>query len=94
MNTKVTTLAALVASVLVSNVHEVAAQTSPPPSTATRQATTTPAQTSVPTPARRPRQPRRLAKQPRSDGQENEGRKAESRYQGQIASKLPGQVSD
>jgi hypothetical protein len=49
MNTKVTTLAALVASVLVSNVHEVAAQTSQPPSaTATRPATTTPEQTSVP----------------------------------------------
>ena len=46
MDTKVTTLAALVASVLVSNVHEVAAQASPPPSTATRPAT--PAQTSVP----------------------------------------------
>ena len=37
MNTKVTTLAALVSSVLVSNVQEVAAQTNPPPSaTATR----------------------------------------------------------
>lgn len=47
MNTKVTTLAALVASVLVSNVHEVAAQTSPPPCTATRPATTRPPQTSV-----------------------------------------------
>ena len=47
MNTKVTTLPALVANVLVSSVHEVAAQTSPPPSTATRPATTTPAQTSV-----------------------------------------------
>jgi hypothetical protein len=46
MDTKVTVLAALVASVLVSNVHEVAAQTSPPPTTATRPAT--PAQTSVP----------------------------------------------
>jgi hypothetical protein len=48
MDTKVTTLAALVASVLVLNVHEVAAQNSPPPSTATRPATTAPAQTSVP----------------------------------------------
>jgi hypothetical protein len=49
MNTKVTTLAVLVASVLVSNVQEVAAQTNPPPSaTATRPATTTPGQTSVP----------------------------------------------
>jgi hypothetical protein len=48
MDTQVTALAALIASVLVSNVHEVAAQTSPPPSTATRQATTLPAQTSVP----------------------------------------------
>jgi hypothetical protein len=49
MNTKVTTLAALVSSVLVSNVQEVAAQTNPPPSaTATRPAKTPPAQTSVP----------------------------------------------
>ena len=49
MDTKMTTLAALVASVLVSNVHEVAAQTSAPPAaTATRPATTPPAQTSVP----------------------------------------------
>ena len=48
MNTKVTTLAALVSGVLLSNVQEVAAQASPPPSTATRPATTTPAQTSVP----------------------------------------------
>jgi hypothetical protein len=46
MDTKVTMLAALVASVLVPNVHEVAAQTSPPPTTATRPAT--PGQTSVP----------------------------------------------
>ena len=49
MNTKVTTLAVLVTSVLVSNVHEVAAQTNPPPSaTATRPATPPPGQTSVP----------------------------------------------
>ena len=48
MITKVTTLAVLVASVLVSNVQEVAAQTNPPPATATRPATTSPAQTSVP----------------------------------------------
>jgi hypothetical protein len=44
MDTKVTTLAALVASVLIWNVQEVAAQTNPPPATAT----TSPAQTSVP----------------------------------------------
>jgi len=49
MNTKVTTLAVLVASVLVSNIQQVAAQTNPPPSaTATRPATTPPGQTSVP----------------------------------------------
>ena len=49
MNTKVTTLAALVSSVVLWNVQEVAAQTNPPPATATRPATTTsPAQTSVP----------------------------------------------
>ena len=49
MNTKVTTLAVLVASALVSNVQEVAAQTNPPPSaTATRPATPPPGQTSVP----------------------------------------------
>jgi hypothetical protein len=47
MNTKVTTLAALVSSVLLWNVQEVAAQTNPPPATATRPATS-PAQTSVP----------------------------------------------
>jgi hypothetical protein len=34
MNTKVTTLAALVSSVLLWNVQEVAAQTNPPPATA------------------------------------------------------------
>jgi hypothetical protein len=44
MNTKVTTLAALVSSVLLWNVQEVAAQTNPPPTTATRPATTSPAQ--------------------------------------------------
>jgi hypothetical protein len=49
MNTKVTTLAALVSSVVLWNVQEVAAQTNPPPAaTATRPATTSPAQTSVP----------------------------------------------
>ena len=49
MNTKVTTLAALVSSVLLWNVQEVAAQTNSPPSaTATRPAKTPPAQTSVP----------------------------------------------
>ena len=48
MNTKVTTLAALVSSVLLWNIPEVAAQTNPPPATATRPATTSPAQTSVP----------------------------------------------
>src|SRR5437762_6192505 len=36
MNTRVTTLAALVSSVLLWNVQEVAAQTNPPPATATR----------------------------------------------------------
>ena len=49
MDTKVTTLAALVASVLIWNVQEVAAQTNSPPSaTATRPAKTPPEQTSVP----------------------------------------------
>ena len=49
MNTKITALAALISSALVSNVHEVAAQTSQPPNTtATRPAKTAPAQTSVP----------------------------------------------
>jgi hypothetical protein len=49
MNTKITALAALISSALVSNVHQVAAQTSQPPNTtATRPAKTTPAQTSVP----------------------------------------------
>ncbi len=48
MDPKLTALAALIASVLVSNIHEVAAQTSSPPSTATRPATTPPAQTSAP----------------------------------------------
>ena len=49
MNTKVTTLAALILSVLLSNVQEVAAQTNSPPSaTATRPAKTPPEQTSIP----------------------------------------------
>jgi len=49
MNTRVTTLAALVSSVLLWNVQEVAAQTNPPPAaTATRPAKTSPEQTSVP----------------------------------------------
>ena len=48
MNTKVTTLAALVSSVLLWNVQEVAAQANPPPATATRPAKTPPEQTSVP----------------------------------------------
>jgi hypothetical protein len=49
MDKKVTTLAALAASLLVWNVQEAAAQANSPPSTtATRPATTSPAQTSVP----------------------------------------------
>jgi hypothetical protein len=49
MNTKITTLAALVSSVLVSNVQEAAAQANPSPSaTATRPAKTSPAQTAMP----------------------------------------------
>ena len=49
MNTKIATLAALVASVLLANVQQAAAQANPPPSaTATRPAKTTPEQTSVP----------------------------------------------
>ena len=49
MNTKVTTLAALILSVLLSNVQEVAAQANSPPSaTATRPAKTPPEQTSIP----------------------------------------------
>jgi hypothetical protein len=48
-NTRVTTFAALVASVLLSGVGDLAAQTSPPPDTsATRPAKTSPAQSSVP----------------------------------------------
>jgi hypothetical protein len=49
MDTKMTMLAALVASILVSSGQGVSAQTNSPPSaTATRPATTTPEQTSVP----------------------------------------------
>jgi hypothetical protein len=49
MNTQMATLAALIAGVLVSNVHGAVAQTNQPPAaTATRPAKTTPAQTSVP----------------------------------------------
>ena len=49
MDAKLTALAALVAGVLVSNVQQVAAQTSDPPSaTATRPAKATPEQTSLP----------------------------------------------
>ena len=49
MNTKVTAFAALISSMLLSSVQEVAAQANPPPSaTATRPAKTPPDQTSVP----------------------------------------------
>jgi hypothetical protein len=49
MDTKLMTLAALVSSVLLANIQEAAAQANPPPSaTATRPATTSPAQTSAP----------------------------------------------
>ena len=49
MHTKITTLAALVASVFLSNVQEAAAQANPPPSaTATRPEKTPSAQTSIP----------------------------------------------
>jgi hypothetical protein len=48
MDTKWTALAALAASVFVWNVAEVTAQTNPPPATATRPATTTPEQSSLP----------------------------------------------
>jgi hypothetical protein len=48
MNIKVTTLAALISSVLLSNVQQVGAQTNPPAATATRPAATPQGQTSVP----------------------------------------------
>jgi len=48
MNTKLTALATLISSVLLSNVQQVAAQTTPPPATATRPAETPQGQTSVP----------------------------------------------
>jgi hypothetical protein len=48
MNTRVTTLAVLISSVLLSNVQEVDAQTNPPPATATRPAETPQGQTSAP----------------------------------------------
>ena len=48
MKTKVTTLAALISSVLLSKVQEVGAQTNPPAATATRPAATPQGQTSVP----------------------------------------------
>jgi hypothetical protein len=49
MNTKMATLAALISGVLVSDIHEVAAQTGQPPdTTATRPAKTPPGQTSIP----------------------------------------------
>ena len=48
MNTRVTTLAVLISSVLLSNVQEVGAQTNPPAATATRPAATPQGQTSVP----------------------------------------------
>jgi hypothetical protein len=49
MNTKITALAALVSSVLLSNAQEAAAQANPPPSaTATRPAKTSPEQASAP----------------------------------------------
>ena len=48
MNTKVATLAALISSMLLSSIQEVASQTNPPPATATRPAETPQGQTSVP----------------------------------------------
>ena len=49
MNTKMTVLAALTAGILVSNIQDVAARANPPlAATATRPATTPPAQTSDP----------------------------------------------
>jgi hypothetical protein len=48
MDTKWTMLAALVASVFFWNVADATAQTNPPPATATRPATTTPGQSSLP----------------------------------------------
>ena len=49
MDTKMTMLAALTAGILLSNIQDVAAQANPPPAaTATRPATTPPAQTSDP----------------------------------------------
>ena len=48
MNTKMTTLAALISGVLLCSVQGVTAQTTPPPATATRPAKAGPEQTSVP----------------------------------------------
>jgi hypothetical protein len=48
MNTQVATLAALISSMLLSSVQEVASQTNPPPATATRPAETPQGRTSVP----------------------------------------------
>jgi hypothetical protein len=87
MNTKVTTLVVLVASVLISNVQEVAAQTNPPPSaTATRPATTPPGQTSVPNanPPATTTQTTGESNQDATIKKTERRRKAESRYEGQI----------
>jgi hypothetical protein len=87
MDTQVTALAALIASVLVSNVHEVAAQTQP----ATQHSNAAGDNTAG---ANLPSQHQPAGdndsddrrEQPGRDRQENERRrKAESRYQGQIA---------
>ncbi|MDP1584035.1 MAG: hypothetical protein Q8M18_11485 [Bradyrhizobium sp.] len=49
MNKEMTTLAALLSGVLICNIQQAAAQTSPPPdTTATRPAKTSPGQTSLP----------------------------------------------
>ena len=89
MNTKVTTLAALLLSVLLSNGFRrwPPKQTSPPSATATRPAKTPPEQTSIPnaSPASHNNSDNRR-EQPGCDGQKNERRrKAEGRHEGQIA---------
>ena len=81
----------LLSSVLLLNAQAATAQTTSPPSaTATRPATTPPGQTSMPneSPAGHYNSDHRRS-QSRSRGEENErGRKAEGRYQGQVATAL------
>ena len=94
MKTMLTTLAALISSVSLSGVQDVAAQSNTPPATATRPAETPQGQTSVPNASPAPTRDQITGENNQSPTcYKNERRgKTESRYDGQVALNFTTQV--